>query len=145
LVAVYLIGMPINPDSLKFILPCTSADQTDCYCTWNTFARDYYPKYYKAGLNHAWCTNPLCWNADTTYCLDTLNEGGVLWNFKKIRPNICDAQVHEGMLWIDKPDIPFGFLYPIKIYHAGDINLFYFNIQKNVATRIDAYEQGHSR
>jgi len=139
LVAAYLIGFPINADSLSFIKPCNSPNETDCYCTWNTFAYGYYPSFYDYGLNNAICTNPLSWTTDTLYCLDTLNRGGVLLNFQKVYPAICDAQVHAGMLWINKPNIPLAKFYRIKTYHVGDINLFYFNIRENVAARISAY------
>jgi len=141
LVAAYLIGYSVNPDSFEFIKPCQTPDQTDCYCTWNTYARNYYPDYYQQSLKNAVCTNPLSWKTDTLYCTDSLNLGGVLLNFKKVVPEICDAQVHDGMLWIDKPKIPFASLLHIKVYHEGDINLFYFNIQQNVADRIKAYKK----
>lgn len=139
LVAAYLVGLPVNADTLKLIPPCQSPDETGCFCTWNTFARNYYPKYYRFGLNHSVCINPLSWKPGDAYCPDSLNLGGVLWNFSKIYPGICDAQAHEGLLWISKPRLAFFKFYPVKIYHVGDINLFYFNIQQNVADRINAY------
>jgi hypothetical protein len=139
LVAAYLVGMPINPDSLSFIPPCNSPDQTACYCTWNTFSRNYYPSYYEDGLVHAICTNPLSWSCDSTYVAASLNKGGVLRDFEKLYPGLCDAQVHEGMLWINKPDFPGKSFLNIKIWHIADYNLFYMNIQENVQRRINAF------
>ncbi|MGB3074488.1 MAG: DUF3089 domain-containing protein, partial [Chitinophagales bacterium] len=144
LVAAYIIGMPVNPDSLKFLPPCNAPDQTGCYCTWNTFARDYYPAYYDNGLVHAICTNPLSWTTDSIYTAASLNEGGILRNFEKVHPNICDAQVHAGMLWINKPDFPGSKILNFKIYHLVDYNLFYSNIRTNVQQRIDTYWKAQS-
>jgi hypothetical protein len=139
LVAAYLIGIPVNPDSIKFIAPCADSNQTGCICSWNTFAEGYYPKYYNMGYKYAVCTNPLSWNITSEYCSDTLNKGGVLRKFKKVVPHLCDAQVHEGLLWINKPNIPFGNLSPYKIYHIADYNLFYMNIRENVERRIHLF------
>lgn len=141
LVAAYLVGMPVNPDSLPFLPPCSTPDQTGCYCTWNTFASNFYPSYYKNGLINAICTNPLSWRTDTAYVAADQNLGGVLRNFKKEYPHLCDAQVHEGMLWINKPHFPGSRLTHIKIYHLADYNLFYLNIRKNVQDRIDAFRK----
>jgi hypothetical protein len=139
LVAAYLIGMPINPDSLQFLLPCNAPDQTGCYCSWNTFAKGYYPRYYDAGLVNAICTNPLTWKCDSTYADPVLNKGGILRDYEMIYPEICDAQVHDGMLWISKPDFPGSRILNIKIYHVGDYNLFYLNIRENIQQRISAF------
>jgi hypothetical protein len=140
LVTAYLVGMPINADSLSQILePCTAPDQTNCYCTWNTFEQGYYPSYYDKGLKNAVCTNPLSWKCDTGYCPPVLNEGAVLLNFNDVMPELFDAQVHDGMLWLNKPKFPGAFLIQTKIYHRGDYNLFYVNIRENAEERVKSY------
>ncbi len=142
LVVAYLVGMPINPDSLKFIVPCTDSNSTGCYCTWNTFAEGFFPKYYKENYLHAICNNPLSWTTTNEYCEDTLNKGSVLRPFGRVVDHACDARVHDGLLWINKPHLPFFFFYPIKIYHVADYNLFYMNIRENVQRRINLYWKG---
>jgi hypothetical protein len=145
LIAAYLVGMPISADSLKMILPpCNSPDQTNCFCSWNTFEKNYYPPYYEKGLNCAVCTNPLSWRSDTAFCADTLNSGAVLYRFNQVLPQLCDAQVHDGMLWIEKPNFPGSFLIRSKIYHRGDYNLFYVNVRDNVEERVKSYLEEHS-
>jgi len=62
-----------------------------------------------------------------------------LFNFNKLLQHTNGAVAHEGVLWIDKPRIPFGFLSSRKNYHAGDINLFYINIRENISQRVNAY------
>jgi len=139
LVAAYLVGMPVPRDSFKFSNPCEHPDDVDCYCTWNTFAFNYYPKYYNDGLNNAICTNPLTWTLDTTYAPYEKNLGGVLKNFNKILPNVCDAQVHNGLLWVNQPHFPGSSFIHWKIYHIVDYNLFYMNIRENVGERVNLF------
>ena len=119
--------------------PCTTPDQTNCFCTWNTFEKNYYPPYYTNGLNCAVCTNPLSWRNDTAFCDDTLNEGAILFRFNHVLPQLCDAQVHDGMLWVEKPSFPGAFMIKTKIYHRADYNLFYVNIRDNVEERVENY------
>ncbi|HZG26605.1 MAG TPA: hypothetical protein VEZ17_18585, partial [Chitinophagaceae bacterium] len=65
--------------------------------------------------------------------------GGVINNFNKLWPNITDARIHDGILWIDRPHITGSFLLRMKNFHIGDINLFYMNIRANVRQRISAF------
>ena len=142
LVCAYIVGMPVPADSLNYIVPCKDSTQTDCWISWNTFAKGYYPPYYQFGLNHAICTNPLSWKIDSTHCDYNCNTGGILKNFNHINSAICDAQVHEGMLWIDKPDFKGSSFFDWKIYHILDYDLFYMNIRANVDARCRAYLKG---
>ena len=142
LVCAYLIGMPVPRDSFCCIAPCEDSTQTDCWISWNTFSKGFTPAYYNGGLNHAICTNPLNWNIDSTYCGYQKNDGGLLRKINHIYPNICDAQVYDGLLWIDKPDFKGSNLFDWKIYHILDYGLFYLNIRENVEQRCNAYLRG---
>jgi len=53
--------------------------------------------------------------------------------------NVADAQIHDDILWINKPHFPGSFFYRTKNYHIGDMNLFYVNIRDNIRTRINAF------
>ena len=143
-VAGYLVGYAILPDSLS-TKPCATPEMTRCYCTWNTFAKGYYPPWYTDGLNRGEATNPLTWTTDTVYASYELNNGGVLQDFRKVVPNIVDAQVHHGMVWVNKPRVRGSRLVNIRNYHIGDYNLFYVNIRDNVQQRIDAYIENEKR
>lgn len=142
LVCAYLVGMPIAKDSFCCIAPCQGATETTCWISWNTFAYNYYPTYYKYGMNNAVCTNPLSWKTDSIYCDYSLNSGGLLKKFNKIFPSICDARVQGGMLWINQPDFLGANILNWKIYHVIDYGLFYMNIRKNVEDRCTAYLKG---
>lgn len=141
LIAAYIVGMPINKNRYKTIKPCATPNDTGCFCSWTTFKRNYYPKtYYCRGYADAASTNPILWTqADTAFAPRNQNMGGVLYNFKKVHPNIADAQNNKGLLWIRHPRFPGSFLISMKNYHLGDINLFYFNVKQNAIARYNQY------
>jgi len=68
------------------------------------------------------------------------NDGAVLRNFDKVYPQLVEAQISEGVLWVNKPKFPWSFLFTTKNYHIVDINLFYMNIRENVRRRIDRFK-----
>jgi Protein of unknown function (DUF3089) len=138
LVAAYIIGIATQPNSFKDITPCKSGDETGCFVSWNTYGRDYYPPYHKTGLNTAVSTNPLTWALDSTYAPATTNKGGVGLKFT-LYPNIVDAQNHEGMVWVNRPNITGSKLIKNQSWHIADINFFYVNIRENLALRIEKY------
>ncbi|MES2519749.1 MAG: DUF3089 domain-containing protein [Bacteroidota bacterium] len=137
-VAAYLVGITTQPNVFESIKPCKSGDETGCFVSWNTYSKDYYPKWHSAGLNTAVSTNPLTWTLDSSYAPATLNKGGVGLKFT-MYPNLVDAQNHEGMLWINKPNIAGSFLLKTKIWHRADINFYYMNIRENAAIRIENF------
>ena len=138
LVAAYIIGIATQPNAFKDITPCKSGDETGCFVSWNTYGRDYYPPSHKDGLNTAVSTNPLTWTLDSTYAPATMNKGGVGLKFT-LQPNIVDAQNHEGMVWVNRPNIAGSKLVKNQSWHIADINFFYVNIRENLALRIEKY------
>lgn len=140
LVAAYLIGMPLQWDLFDAIAPCNNADDTGCWITWNTYAKDYYPPRFRTAYNNALSVNPLNWQVDETYAPASKNMGGVLRNFGKIHPELNDAQNHQGLLWISKPKFFGNFLFNWKRYHVADYNLFFMNIRTNVAQRVENFQ-----
>ena len=71
------------------------------------------------------------------------SKGAVVRPFDKVRPKLCDAEVHQGLLWITKPKFPGSALIRTPIYHAGDYNLFYLDVRENVALRVAEYLKTH--
>ena len=139
LVAAYIVGMPMDKGTFSYAPVCDNPLETGCWLTWNTYARDYYPPNHDFWYANALNVNPLSWSTDTTYVSWGENRGGILKNFKKIRPGLSDAQNMDGMLWINKPKFFGNFLINWKRYHTVDYNLFYMNIRENVAERVEAY------
>ena len=139
LVAAYIIGMPLAEYTFNELPACESPASVGCWLTWNTYARDYYPKDHDFWYANALNVNPLSWSLDSSYVSSDHNKGGILKNFKKIRPGLADAQTVDGMLWINKPKFFGNFLLNWKRYHIVDYNLYYMNIRDNVAERVRAY------
>lgn len=138
LIAAYLIGMPIAKNTFQQIPPCQSPEETGCFCSWRTFQRGYDPPGFLNNTDLA-VTNPLTWRTDFLYAPDTLNQGAILRNFTKVMPKLCDAQVHEGILWTTKPKFPGSFLFTSKNFHIADMNFYYLNIRQNAELRAAHY------
>ena len=71
----------------------------------------------------------------------SLNKGTMLRKYGKIKQGIANAQIHQGLLWVDKPEFFWSFLLKIKNYHIADYNLFWVNIRKNAVDRVNAYQR----
>lgn len=138
LVAAYIVGMPIPKDSLSYIKPCNDASQTNCYVSWFTFQKGYYPKNYDE-YKIAECTNPITWEVDESYASRKLNKGSVLFNFNKILKHKSDAWNKNGLLWVHKPRMLAALLLRTKNYHIGDYNLFYVNVRENAKQRVEEF------
>lgn len=139
LVAAYIVGMPLDKGTFSYIPTCENPEDTGCWLTWNTYARDYYPPNHDFWYAHALNVNPLNWKTDTTYVSWGENRGGILKNYKKIRPGLSDAQNMDGMLWINKLRFFWSFLINWDRYHVVDYNLFYLNIRDNVEERVTMF------
>ncbi len=144
LVAAYLIGYPIAKGTFKYILPIETPGQFGTFASWCTFTKGYHPQkgFFQEGPNII-STNPLIWNTSNRHASRHLHRGGVGLKFK-FRRKLTDAETHNGLLWISKPRVPFGFLLPIKNWHVADINMFYGNIRENVALQVKNYFQTYS-
>ncbi len=135
LVAAYVVGIEVPADYFDEIKPCLGPEDTGCFCSWRTWQRDYLPRNHKKGNNYV-VTNPLNWTIETTYASADLNQGGVLYNFKKgVKKKLVDAQVHDGVLWVKKPKFFGSMFIKMKNYHVGDYNLFYVNVRNNAILR----------
>jgi hypothetical protein len=143
LVAAYLVGRAIRPDAFTAIRPSEKPDETGVWASWNTFAKNFYPKDYERYYKHAQSTNPLLWNSSQKFAPKELNHGGVALHFT-FAQNLADAQNHQGLLWINKPYFKGRAFIRTKRWHRADMNLFYMNIRENVALRVDRYLQQNS-
>jgi hypothetical protein len=141
LVAAYLIGMGVNPNQFQSLQPCQHPNETGCLISWRTFKEGYIPPFVQVENYKALVINPLTWDAGKPEAERTSNKGGILLNFNKMIPKITDANIHEGVLWVQKPHFFGNLFYTTKNYHVGDLNLFYLNIRENAQQRVDAFRQ----
>jgi hypothetical protein len=140
LVAAYLVGMAVEPDYFTSIPVCKTPGETGCICSWRTFKEDFEPLYVQQEKFTAVVTNPLTWDINTPVASRSENKGAVLLKFNKIIPHPVNAEVHDGVLWVEKPHFFGNVFYTNKNYHIGDYNLFYMNVRENAKERIDAFE-----
>lgn len=144
LVAAYLVGIATPANQFAHIKPISQPGEAGTWASWNTFLQNYTPNYYKDGLNKALCTNPLTWKSDDeTFAPKELNKGGVGLKFMYC-PQFADAEVHKGMLWINKPYVKGRALVRTKVWHRADINLFYVNIRENVDLQLKNFLKSNS-
>jgi len=139
LVCAYIIGLPVFTNYFKELQPCKDSSATGCFVSWRTFKEGYVPEFVQQEKIKAYVTNPLSWKLDENFVPDTLNKGGILKNFNKVIPGLVHAQVHENILWVNKPEFFGNIFLQLKNYHIADYNLFYINIRENVNTRLQSY------
>jgi len=139
LIAAYLVGIAVEPDYFTTIPVCKTSDETGCICSWRTFKENYEPLYVQKENFTAIVTNPLTWNIDQPSASNRSNKGAVLLKFNKIIPHAVNAEVHDGVLWVNKPHFFGSIFYTAKNYHIGDYNLFYMNVRENVKRRINSF------
>lgn len=144
LITAYLVGWPVENDAFEKIKVCETPEEIGCFCSWRSFKSGHYPtkRFYQEDNNIA-VTNPLSWTTNSTLAPKELNEGAVLLKYEKIYPELADAQVENGVLWVHKPKFPGSFLYTKKNYHVADLNFFWMNVRKNAADRVDVYLMKH--
>lgn len=145
LVAAYIVGWAVPNGKITAIPVCSTASQTQCFISWNTYAWGYLPegKYSHMPASPVG-VNPLLWTTDTTYAPYTLNKGGVGRKYRNIYPAITDARLHQGYLWIHKDQLP-GLAKWMNRFHAGDYNLFWMNVRTNVGVRLSAWHKKHKQ
>ena len=134
-----ITGVPVQPDDFQTIKAAQTPQQSGGFASWHTYARGFFPDKYAANhLESCVSPNPLTWSLNEDYAAKTLNKGGVGLKFTFI-PQLADAQVHRGLLWINKPYVRGRTLLRNKVWHTADINLFWQSIRENVALRIEHY------
>lgn len=145
LVAAYLVGMPVPKNYFTKLPVCDDPIQNSCFVSWCTYQNGYYPPNYRSsGYDQSVCVNPLSWTTDSSRVGRKSNLGGITWKFNKIVNRINGAQVHRGILWIEKPHVTGRMFIKMPNYHVADYNLFWFNIRENVKNRCDNYFKNNS-
>lgn len=141
LVVAYIAGWSVPKEYFSSLKMCEDSLQTGCICSWRTFRKNYIPSYLKKENGNSYATNPLSWTTGSEYVSKKMNKGSVLLKFNKLYLHTTDAQLSNGLLYVNKPTFPWSFLYFTKNYHPGDINLYYMNIRENIKQRIHSFIQ----
>jgi hypothetical protein len=139
LIVAYLPGMPVEADYFRSLAPCTTPEQTGCFCSWRTFRNGYVPpKYHLPGKNII-VTNPVTWRADQPSSAKRQEQGAVLRDFYHVLPGLVSTQIHQDLLWVSRPRFKWSFLLMTKNYHIADYNFFYADVRQNAQDRVRAF------
>lgn len=141
LVCAYLVGMGVKKNEYDSIPVCKDSTSTGCFVSWRTFRYDYSDAWANRTDTSIAVVNPITWKTSTEVADKTLQQGAILYNLKKVYTQTQSAQVEGSALWVSHPKFPGSFLYRSKNFHAGDINLFYVDVRKDVSRKIDAFLQ----
>ena len=141
LVVAYLVGMQVEPDYFTAIPVCKTPAETGCICSWRTFKENYEPAYVQHETFTAVVTNPLTWDSRMLSAPRDSNTGAVLLKFNKLLPAAVNAEVHDGILWAEKPHFFGNIFLTTRNYHIADLNLFYTNVRTNVRHRVQCFYQ----
>lgn len=149
LVAAYLVGIGIPHDYFVEIPVCDNASATGCVMTWRTWQRPAAPwtegndSFGESGNPpYGLVVNPLTWETSTTAVSAAQNKGGTLRKFKLIE-GVSNAQINQGILWIDEPNFFGSLLIKMENWHVADYNLFYENVRLNAVQRVEAFQKAN--
>ena len=138
LVAAYLIGAQIKTTDFKYLKPLESNIKTGGYVSWNTYKKNKYPKKYDEWFKGGVVINPITW--DLSKESNILDHEGLLYIDNNKYSKSVKVYLTDGLLWTSVPKVPNRlFLRFIKNYHYADINLFWFDIQKNAVERVNSW------
>lgn len=139
LVAAYILGIPVEKSYFEVLQPCRDSLGTGCYISWRTYRRGYQNAYVSSADTSIAVINPYTWDSKPGIISRREHKGAVLYNFNKVFTHTQSTEVAGNALWISKPKFPGGFLYTTRNYHAGDYNLFYVDMRKDIRRRISQY------
>ncbi|MEM7800735.1 MAG: DUF3089 domain-containing protein [Chloroflexota bacterium] len=143
LIAAYLVGHDIEPDTPGGLPICVTPDQTGCQIAWNALsyeidASDHSPTQI--------CVNPLTWTTDGQLGEFAANRGTIYLledNSYELETGIADAQCVDGQLRVSEVrSEPYAELFGDGYYHEHDYAMFYVNTRRNAADRVAAFLSG---
>jgi len=161
--AAYIVGWPL---SLKHDLPqlglpaCASPDQARCIVSWQSFAEPAETEMVRKAAEHrGWldgrkgdgrpflCSNPLsgmtAGQAAASANLGSLIDKDDSGN-GELEPGLIPARCSKnGFLFIGEPPDLGKWVLPGNNYHVYDIPMFWANLRKDVAGRVEAWEKTH--
>ncbi|MGN0619536.1 MAG: DUF3089 domain-containing protein [Ruminiclostridium sp.] len=151
LVAAYCIGWYITDDEIAaspWLKPAKSADDTGVIVCFNSESEDINASLTVPEGVSSICINPLSWTTSGEYADASLNLGACFTDYsgaivrEENNYTGCYIDAERGTLKL--PDIvPSEYsngLFPDGVYHLYDYQFFYRNLQQNVKTRLEAFE-----
>ncbi len=143
MIVAYMPGYPIAANQYQNIKPCTQPEESGCFCSWRTIREGAMIKKMHFPDHQVVVTNPVTWNADAGHSEASIHMGAILRDLHTLLPSLINTEVHQDVLWVNKPRFPWSFLMTTKNYHIADYNFFYADVRQNAADRVRAYLSRH--
>lgn len=153
MVAAYAFGFTVNRQELEaFPLLKPARDSVDCgvlICYNSVSAPEAASPLF---ADNTVCINPLNWRTDTTYAPASRHVGAVFFDAEGradtlrhcLGARIDDASrtlIVDGLNDDDYYIPSIGKLFPKGNYHVQELNLYFLNVQKNIAQRVAAFQE----
>ncbi|MCB0761464.1 MAG: DUF3089 domain-containing protein [Flavobacteriales bacterium] len=141
MIAAIIPGMPVHHDDFENVPPCTAEEDLGCFMTWMTYGKGFYPDFYDSTYVDHIIHNPITGRMlDTLYSPTNLHLGIVNSKFKLKYNHTISASCREGMLWIERPDVPvLKWFIKNRIWHTADYNLFWMNLRNMIEHKANVY------
>lgn len=141
LVAAYLIGWSVTPEDMQdrpYVKISQNPQEIGAIITYNTQSKNPGKSIVRQG---GIGVNPLTMDTTSKFVSKEKHLGAVFFTEKGMVeiPHFTDAQTIDGALVV--PTLKSNLIHPPfeGFYHSYDYNIFYRNIERNVAERIAAY------
>lgn len=144
LVGAYLLGMPVHSYEYTQLAPCDSAGQSGCYVSWRSYLTGTRQpeKFMAEDREMIVVHNPINFTRTEGLALPQEDDGGLGRDSETIFPRVCNAQIHEDIIWVSRPDVPGKYFIPHNL-HVADYNLYWLSIRNNVDAQIRDYLSKH--
>jgi hypothetical protein len=146
MIAAYMIGFSINAGYLEKVgLPfAESATDTGVIISYNTESPEATDNPFLIILPNAQAINPVNWQRGETYADKAESLGSRIHSGDTPpvdRPHFADARVslQRGTV-VTNAAVRAESPWPAGVLHRYDLDLFYYDLQKNVADRIASYQ-----
>lgn len=152
MVAAYVLGYPITEEESQtypYLIPAKGAEDYGVTIAYNSISKPEATSTFFAG--NAVCINPLNWATDTTFAPASCNLGSVFFDWETgssdtLRHTVSariDTTLHSLLISGLNDDDYFtpsiSQLFPKGNYHIQELNLYFLNIQQNLALRTQAF------
>lgn len=152
LVAAYVFGYSISDAELEefpALKPAQRADDCGVVVCYNSVSRpDACAELFK---DNVVCINPVNWHTDSAYAPASQHSGAVFFDAQgradtlfhalgvRVRPDLHTLLI-DGLVDEDYFIPSISSLFPLGNYHVQEINLYFLDLQKNIAQRIAAWQ-----
>lgn len=134
---LYLLGMPVRKEEFAEVKPCIEDSSINCFYSWRTYRKGYSDEYTNKHNESIQVHNPVDITKTSGWESKRNKKEAILWQYNIAFTSTHKTRVQGDMLWITRPHFRGGILgIFMRNYHAGDFNLFYGDIRRDIKRRL---------